>query len=98
MVDQFTKKLIGKASFEFHCIPVLFVHVPAGADFGVFLPQLDGAIRVAFEVDGKFLIIQPGEGEHFTHHFEDKGHFVEGESFLDAFFFYSVVAEELDVH
>jgi hypothetical protein len=69
----------GNAVIEDDGVPVLLVHVIAGADTLVSLAQLNGKLRVALEVDTEWTPLQPRQQEHLAVHLENKNIFPERE-------------------
>ena len=87
------------ARIQVHCnrVPMRFVHVKAGIDRIVLLAQLNGPLRVAFEVDtGEILHI--AERKHFTVDLEHQGALVKREMFRNTRKFQTIVVEIFYVH
>ena len=69
MLDQLTHELRRQAAIEHDGVPMALVHVPAGFDGLVLVPQLDGAFGIAFEIDARRKILRNGDGEHLVANF-----------------------------
>jgi hypothetical protein len=72
--------------------------MPARPDILVFFPKFNGPIRIAFQVDIRWITLQAGQGKHFVHHLEYQYILAEGEAFGDAGFGQAVFADLFDVH
>ena len=51
MIYHITKLLAGKVAVRMHGIPMFFIHMVAGLNFGMAFAKLNGQFRVAFNVE-----------------------------------------------
>ena len=72
MPDQFADEGGGEGAIQEDGVPVALVHVVAGEDGVLFLPEGDGAVGVALEVHAGRVFLRGGEGEELAVDFEDK--------------------------
>jgi len=67
-------------------------------DVLVLLPQLNGPLGIAFQVDKGRNSFQAHQGKHFVHDLKDQGGLVKRETFGDPGFGQAIVADLFDVH
>jgi len=97
MIDHVAKLFTGKAAVGADGVPVLFVHVVTGPDFGMAFAKLYGQFRIAFDVEmGR--IGNAGEQEQFFAHLKDQGILAEGQAFRYARFGQAIIANILNIH
>ena len=79
-------------------LPYDLVHVPPGPDILIFFPELDGTLRIAFQVHVWRIALQSGQGEHLVHHLKDQYILPEGKSLGHPGFGQAEVSDLFDVH
>lgn len=72
MVDEFPDQCC-RDLLQVYRVPGVFVHMKAGDNVPVIgLPEYQGALRIAFQVDLWWEPIQGRKGKHFVHHLKHK--------------------------
>jgi len=72
--------------------------MPARPDVLVLIPELNGPLRIAFQVHIGRIPLQAGQREYLVHDLEDQYILSEGEAFGNAGVGQAVVADLFDVH
>lgn len=97
MIDHIAKLFAGKASIGTNGVPVLFVHVITGPNFGMTFAKLYGQFRIAFDVEMRW-IGNAGEQEQFFAHLKNQGILAEGQALRYAGFSQAIIANILNIH
>ena len=83
MVDHGKKLTNGNGTIQNDRIPVLLVHMVAGAHGVIPGTKFQGLIGIAFKVERWWLVGKAGEEEHLAVYFDDEGFLVERKVFDD---------------
>jgi hypothetical protein len=79
MVYHVAKLPAAQAAVGLHRVPVLFIHVITGLNFGIALAQFNGPFRVAFYIKA-VILGNAGEQKKFFAHFENQRILAKGQA------------------
>ena len=72
VLNQFTNEGSGHRPIQHHRVPMFFVHVPAGLDTRIAIPQFHRTRRIAFQIDPSREFRGHCGCKHFSTNFKDE--------------------------